>query len=168
MSVRRLVLLPYTPPRLEQFGQVHSRTLKSDYGESKIDTVYLYNVRITCYADTVEEFDIVLPYVHLNSYDYRSKKGSQKQIILTQVTLFEKLALSPNTEFRILDVNGIPFNLEGKTDEAGRLTARYDLAPAVSKEYKSAKSPPLEMPRQAVKAAPIAEPLHSRCGCMIM
>ena len=165
MSVRRLVEIPYTTPRLEKFGQVHTRNLKSEHVKAKVDTVYLYNARIACHSGWVhdKEFTVVLPYAHLNSYDYTSKKGSQKQHVLTQITLFDKSPLEPNTEYFVFGVNGILFNMEGKTDDTGRLTARSE--EYIPKPFKSAVSPPLEMP---VKVVPLAEPPASWCGCALI
>lgn len=105
---------------MDKFGQVHVRELKADHWSSVVKTVYLHDCRVRCANDT----EFVIPYAHLNHYNYKSKKGNVKQHVLTQVTLWDPSALLPNMEFQIVRLNDVPVSLRATTDDAGRLTAR--------------------------------------------
>jgi hypothetical protein len=105
---------------MEQLGQVHESIYRTDAGESHIKTVYLHNVRLTLEDNTV----VILPQVDLNYYNYKSKKYPTKQLVLTQVTLWDKSTLPANSQFVIKAINDIPFTLWASTNHKSVMTAR--------------------------------------------
>jgi hypothetical protein len=113
---------------MEQLTSIYKREIKTESMESQIKTSYLYNVRIQCTDNT----QYVLPYAHMNYYNYKSKKHTGKQHVLTQVTFWEASRLPKNTLLTISAINDVPFRLWGSTDSDGRLTAR-DVEPEWSR-----------------------------------